>query len=398
MAAGKNVILCEPHCSGYEHQGFNSSLAECALVAWPEAKVTFLGEEAHLGYLRERLKSRKSAAADRVTWRPIAVSPKNTAFSRRGKEELSACRAALALGRAEPDSLVIFCSVTGTLVSTLKMLMRIGRVRLPVLVVPHGVLNSLVEKPSRRWLSRCMSLRRSLQGSQPAALRYIALGESIYEAVAAAVPGAARWFCTIDHPYTWSVNSLPSPGAATEPVRFGYFGVSMKGFGDYAKLARKIGEAYPGRGEFVMVGYLNTEEDQAYLDAVRPWVQGVSFSPLSQEGYAERGASLTYAVGTASPQAYQLRASAAFLDAMAFVKPGIYLKNPWVEYYFDQMGDIGYLCDSLEGMAEVMATILERFPEERYRKQCENILRGRDVFSPEAVGRQLRTAVDTIRV
>ena len=57
----------------------------------------------------------------------------------------------------------------------------------------------------------------------------------------------------------------------------------------------------------------------------------------------------------------RLVASATFLDALSYVKPGIYLRNPYVEYYFEQMGDIGYLCDSYEEMREVVLAILS-FP------------------------------------
>jgi hypothetical protein len=86
-------------------------------------------------------------------------------------------------------------------------------------------------------------------------------------------------------------------------------------------------------------------------------------------------------------------ASASFLDALCYVKPGIYLRNPFIEHYFDQMGDIGYLCRSYGEIRDTLRSIVGRFPEERYQQQCQNILRGRRLFQPEMLAPRLRAIV-----
>ena len=126
------------------------------------------------------------------------------------------------------------------------------------------------------------------------------------------------------------------------------------------------------------------------LQAWQACVSGVSATPLEPGVFATRARTLNYAVGTASPEAYRLRACASFLDALSFVKPGIYLRNPWLTEMFETLGDVGYLCDTPEAMRGVMASVAERFPADRYAAQCRRIVEGRRRFEPAAAGRRLR--------
>ena len=126
-------------------------------------------------------------------------------------------------------------------------------------------------------------------------------------------------------------------------------------------------------------------------------VTGVSSTPLSLEEYSRRARSITYAVWTGDPGAYRLSASSAFLDAVAWAKPGIYLRSPYIEAYFRRMGDIGYLCDDVEAMDGVIASILDAFPHERHERQRQAILRGRRLFEPGTLAPRLRAIAEASR-
>jgi hypothetical protein len=124
-------------------------------------------------------------------------------------------------------------------------------------------------------------------------------------------------------------------------------------------------------------------------------LEGVAYSPLGDDEYAARVSSLTYVVGLGDPRVYQLAISASFLDSLAFIKPGIYLRTPFLEHCFAQMGDLGYLCDDYEQVLEVAAAIARDFPTERYCQQCGNIAQARTQFEPAAVAKELRRAVSS---
>ena len=78
------------------------------------------------------------------------------------------------------------------------------------------------------------------------------------------------------------------------------------------------------------------------------------------------------------------------LDAFSHLKPIIALKTPLSEYYFNKMGDIGYLCQSYNDAIGAVMEILETRPLDRYHAQQENILKKRDQFSPAGIAPKLR--------
>jgi hypothetical protein len=54
---------------------------------------------------------------------------------------------------------------------------------------------------------------------------------------------------------------------------------------------------------------------------------------------------------------YDLCPSGTFFDAIKYNKPIISLRNPFFEYYFEKLGNIGYLCDSIEEMNEIINSL-----------------------------------------
>jgi hypothetical protein len=116
--------------------------------------------------------------------------------------------------------------------------------------------------------------------------------------------------------------------------------------------------------------------------------------PLTRAAFESSIRQLAYVVWTTPPERLRLAPSATFVDALAFLKPGIYLRNDYLEHHFRRMGDIGYLCDSREEMVETIRAIISSFPLDRYRRQVENIRRGRAIFEPEALAPRLRAILD----
>jgi hypothetical protein len=117
--------------------------------------------------------------------------------------------------------------------------------------------------------------------------------------------------------------------------------------------------------------------------------------PLDEEAYEKYGRCMDYALFFHVPNAYELRASGAILDAFSFLKPIIALKSPLSEYYFQKMGDIGYLCENYNAVRDTVLDILDTRPIGRYRQQQENILRQRVQFSPAGVSVKFRNLLGT---
>jgi hypothetical protein len=389
------ILLCEPQCWGFEHATFNAALLGTALLAYPEAPVIFAGECEHLEWVRRILSKHDEKLAQRVEWLVISIPKRLLGGRHRLAEEWGEFKSILEFALKRQAQLLIFCSVTNTGLFALKLwLFQLRRI-IPTIAIPHSILNSILERQPRRPWYWVLSLRQVLRLPHPRGLHYIALGEPIYRCLTQALPSTSVHFDSLDPPYFWTVHAGELVDSVPQRIRLGHLGVANrgKGFYTFGQLAAAVSEQVPNV-QFALAGFVDASD--GCLEWGR-YVQGVGSDPLTPEEYARRANSLTYVIGTADSAHYRLVASASFLDALSFVKPGIYLRNPYVEHYFGKMGDIGYLCDSYEEMRGVILAILKEFPLTRYRKQCENILRGRRIFEPQELAPQLRAIVGDIK-
>jgi hypothetical protein len=389
----ESIILCEPQCWGFEHSAFNAALLQTALIAYPDAELVFMGEAEHLAGAREVLVREGCPVHERIRWQEIRIPPRTLTGWRRLTSEVGWCRQVLQAVRNVQVKALLICSIAETGLFVLKSMLQAHRLPMPVIATLHGVLASVEQPQPRRLWNWPIHLRQILRLPHPKQLTYLALSESIRAAVSEAVPCAASHFRAVDPPYFMpSVADTFELGAV---IRFGHFGVARdheKNFGLFSRLAEEVAPRFTQRlVEFLAVGF--REPSPSNVTPPRAWVKGLSRAPLSAEEYGRRAQRVTYAVGLADPMHYRLVVNASFLDAMSYSKPGIYLRNPYIECYFNRLGDIGYLCDSYDQVRDVVLSVLREFPCERYRQQRANILRGRRIFEPEVIAPQLRAIV-----
>ena len=420
------IVVCEPQCWDFEHALFNAALLQTVLLAFPEARVVFLAEPAHLALVSSALADAAGGLPGRVSFEAFDIPRPRLAswgwFTRAAYREdrRLARRLRAALARADA-ALLIFASVTGTGLLAWKAS---GRFRpgTPTVAIPHAILMTLdqgeglrlpalAQRP--RWwrdlrhlavrlrlgpslsllLTRALSLRRILLLPPERSVRYVALGESIRRALAGFDPALAARFDVMDLPALYRDEPEGVTEDAPEVVRFGYFGVGLKGFASFARIASAVRPRY-GNAGFDLVGFLNAEVEPGSYEG---YVDGVSAAPLAREEFERRARAVTYAVWTADPARYRFTASASLVDALTFGKPCICLRSAFAEDYFGRLGDVGYLCDSLEEVQEVVESLLRRFPIERYRAQRRAALLGRRIFAPQTLAPRLREIADRAR-
>lgn len=384
-----SIVVCEPQCSGSEHAAVNAAFLHTASLAFPDSQLTFLGESDHIDWVQDAVRRKAPATAVRITWQEISIPARAATGWRRYAQELDWSGRIIDLAKQPNIGAVLLVSITGPGLLALKLRLYRSRATAPILAIPHAVLGTLLEpQPIRpwRWL---LSLRQVLQLPHPEKLAYIALGDSIATILRAAYPRLARQFRTLDLPVLWASSTAVLPASPAGPVRFGFFGSAAypaKGYATFLRLASEIA-SHSADAEFVLVG--NAPARLASPELTRP-LSGFSTEPLSDYEYSRMAAQLHFAIATGSPQHYRLRASATFLDALSHVKPGIYLRTPYVEHYFKQLGDLGYICDSYEEMRDLVLRLATNFPATRYQEQCANILAGRQLFDPAVLAPQLR--------
>jgi hypothetical protein len=351
-----------------------------------------MGEANHLACAREVLARDDCPAQERVRWQEIRIPPRALGGWRRLRSERVWCRQVFGVAKHPQVRVLVICSITETGLLVLKGMLHTHRIPVAVLAMLHSVLASVERpQPQRPW-NWATSLRQVLRLPQPRELTYLVLGPSIRASLAEGLPHVASHFEVMDPPYV--MPPIPSSCAVEGTMRFGHFGTAtyVKGFDKFLRLAQEVREHRPKhQSEFVMVGFVANGGERIANQGSS--VRDIPYIPLRPEEYCDRARQVTYAVSITDPSHYRLAASASFLDALRYLKPGIYLRNRYLEYYFSKLGDLGYLCDSYEEIREVVFSILEQFPEARYRQQCENIQRGRRMFEPGIIAPQLRAIV-----
>jgi len=164
-------------------------------------------------------------------------------------------------------------------------------------------------------------------------------------------------------------------------------GVANKSLQEFCDIATRVA-APPEKARFEVVGFLEASQDSK---PTCPYLGPIADRPLRRCEFEERMAQVTYVISVPNPQKYRLALSATLLDALAFTKPGIYLRNDFVEHYHRELGDIGYLCPDLPAVVHTVKDLIAAWPSERYHNQVATILQGRERFRPEVVAPQLQS-------
>jgi hypothetical protein len=390
------ILMVEPVCRGFEHVRVNASVLATLLLAHPEADVLFLGEEEHRSGIRALLEERFPDNAPRVRWDDARVPPRHAGTAAKLPIEVALLLSAFDRARRENVDLVFFSSASETFFFLLKLFLLPFRKRTPVLAAAHGVLATLVTHAGGRFLASLRGMRLVFRLPHPRQFAYVLFGETIRASLRPFSATASDRSVVIDLPYLWDEPAIPATTPDPAPT-FSFFGASGgrgKRFDRFAAAADIARTRYPALA-FSVVGHLSTVQDrERYADAF----PDAALSSLTPAQYAAAARQATYALSVGDPDVYRFGASSSFLDALSFLKPGIYLENPYLAECFRTMGDIGYLCSSPDEVTATVLALAGGIPHARYRSQQESIMTGRRKFDPATIAPQLRSALDDLRL
>ena len=380
------IIVCEPQCAGFEHAEVNAALLAVISHAFPDEEIHFLAEKDHL---RNVSKTLLDHSIENVLCEEIDIPKPGTINLTRLPAEKRLVRKAFDLARHHGCSTILFASITSAGLIAIKKLLK-QYTELRCLVIPHGILETVIKRPSVLPWHFVFWFRFALKFGNQDRITYLVLGEPIKKRLAQELPEIKDKIRSITLPmFLQKTGELPM----LEPdiIRFGTFGVAhhLKGSDLFFKIANDaVACSTLLNPEFTLIGHVGDRKlMKLRLDNVN--IPSPD-KPISRKEFDQYAANIDYSVYFYSPASYQLTASGALFDAFSYVKPIIALRNPFFEYYFDMLGDIGYLCDTYEDMRGVVLNILNTRPTERYEQQLKNILIGREEFSLQNLGKQFK--------
>ena len=259
-------------------------------------------------------------------------------------------------------------------------------------IVPHGIIETILQRPKIWhpselifWFNFPFCFFNSKR------VRYLVLGEPIREGLIKTKPFLAGYVISIDLPYIFKESS-GIRNSFGDKIVFGSFGVGniAKGSKNFFRIARDIFNLkLIKKCSFVLIGYLGIANLKK-IDHDNVLIPSFD-TPLSLTEYSVLAKEIDYALFFYEKDYYRLMGSGSLFDAISYCKPVIALRTPIFEYYFNKMGDIGYLCDSYEEILELIKTIIKSPPIERYNQQLENIRINRSMLSYDILANDLKS-------
>lgn len=125
--------------------------------------------------------------------------------------------------------------------------------------------------------------------------------------------------------------------------------------------------------EFKLIGKISPELQNLCQGAVN--CLSKSNGTISQEEYESHCLSANYCLSFILDDDYIFRISGSVMDAIQYRIPIIALRHSYIEYLFDIGGDIGFLCNTIDEIEDVIGKIIRADKDilDRYEAQLHNL-------------------------
>lgn len=242
--------------------------------------------------------------------------------------------------------------------------------KIKVVIGIHGELQLIKSKSFKNKLLSFF-LKINLKKTSDSKTYFLVYSEMIKNNLCETIPKIKDKIISIDHPYSYSNKELIPE--VIKPIQIGSIGIASKSKNTHlifhlaSALKKNINN---GNVKFKILGksipdilpYKNKYVDYNYINTMIP------------EGeYHKQIESLSYFVFFYGNDLYSLSPSGVFFDAINNEKPIIALKNDLFNYYFNRFGDIGFLCEDIEEMIELIGVLSTNFSNQKYNLQIANI-------------------------
>jgi glycosyltransferase involved in cell wall biosynthesis len=188
----------------------------------------------------------------------------------------------------------------------------------------------------------------------------------------------------IYHPYLFD-DHTEKQSLNEKAINFVFLGRTSKGkgFDVFCRLANNISQIYPapdvtftlvGRPRWLPKEYSETGPVRIVSSAVR----------MTRDEMATHLRTASYLVMPYMTTVYgKMKTTGIFLDTVKYLKPIIALKSDDLAHYFEKFGELGFLCESVEEMKQVLLDIIQNPPLKEYSEQQARLLKAREFLNHE---------------
>ncbi len=359
------IIFAEINKTSESHIAVNIAMLEILLKQVGCSQVKIFSEKNHLSYLKKRNK-----VIEDIDTRVISVIEGRFFFwPLKVLLEFLALIKIFSYARISKAKFVFISSIF-PLSNLAFLIVRPFFKKIKVVIGIHGELQLIKSKSFKNKLLSFF-LKLNLKKTSDSKTYFLVYSEMIKNNLCDIIPKIKNKIISIDHPYSYSNKELIRE--VIKPIQIGSIGIASKSKNTHlifylaSALKNNINN---GSVKFKILGksipdilpYKNHYVDYIYIKTMIPEVE-----------YYKQIESLSYFIFFYGNDLYSLSTSGVFFDALDNEKPIIALKSDLFNYYFNRFGDIGYLCEDIEEMIELIGVLSTRFSNQKYNIQVENI-------------------------
>ena len=364
------ILICELEKYDEAHAEINAAVIATARAAFPEDPVYFLAGREHsyaVGRELERYRIRNVRLE-------ILPNPPEGLQIRKDWHIIRTLRYVFRLFRKSGCSQFLVCGLNQNLHIYLLILMPKWFVGHCCGLVHRG--NYLISSTSPLRLGWLKNLAIHFLNKKK--LRVVVLAPTVARFLNENLAYAGIEIKWIYHPYLFDDETAQRP-LNLKPINFVFLGRTsiQKGFDVFCRLANEISKDFPVQNvAFTLVGGLRWIPKE-YSENGPVHVASPAHR-LSRDDISRHLQKAGYLVMPYMNSLYgKKNTTGTFLDAVKYLKPIIALKSDDLAHYFEKFGELGFLCQSVEEMKQILVDIIQNPPLKDYSEQQSRLLKAR---------------------
>lgn len=398
------IYIIDKTSIGNVHTMFNESVIKLLSSMYPNEPICFLAEAKNQQIVRSKL---EGWPAEHVHFEEIKIVPagKGRIASLKGRiskiiSDYFFFRKILKKASAQSDSLIFLCSApTLTFYFFKKLKAKFPQV--PVIATLHGEVEyayfptTATEQKVGDFYKRIFQLKTER-------FNYLLLNKISKNKLLSDQPIKANEIIEINHPYLVDRQNKHTDIFKSNPLILGHIGSlgTRKNSQLIYDLAARFKENIEqGAIRFSTIGAVEPSARPFMNEYVEDFSKG-NTGYISTEMYLQKIEEIDYALFFWKPEQFFFRFSGPVIDFLTFGKPIIALKHPYFDYMFSIGGNMGFLCDTLDDMVQLVRRLLDKDPEllGQYDQQVANINNYKDHISVKNVAADFKKQIEAYHI
>lgn len=381
------IFFAEINKTDNEHEVINGCLLQMIYNIFSEDEVVFWGSEKHFVHLKIDVKRNLKKKFINV----LAPKDGNKLFwTWKFCREARLIWSLLKSAQQSRVKLVFFSSLSIPGNFFINHLALKFFKEVPVVITLHGELGLLSTRMHQTRVERNFAtlLKKALR-CNTGNINYLLLGELIREEVLESNLLRKERILCIEHPYTFpAVTTRYFPSLVPA---FGHLGIAKRSKNShfFFKLAERFyAQIQAGLVKFTLIGRMWNDfgfDNQGLIEFED------TFNFLDRDTYIRRIQQIDYAVFFYDDNQYGITGSGAIMDAIAYDKPILCLKNKFFTQLFSSTteGKPGWIFEDMESMFKKINDIIAGEEKDKYEDQVKCIKSLKSLISVKSIEKRL---------